>query len=286
VLAELKALARRENVTLYMLLLGAFQVLLMRYSGQHDVVVGSPVAGRHRTELEGLIGYFVNTLVLRGDLSGSPSFVELLARVRQVCLDAYAHQDLPFDRLVAELSPERDLSRNPLYQVLFALQNMPASDLALGELRAQRLPLDSATAKFDLSLSLTEHDAALGGVLEYSTQLFDAPTIERMARHYQRLLRAIAGHPEQSIARLPLMDEREREQLLFTWNDTAREYPLHQNLHQLFEAQVLRSSATPSSTPAPTAWRITCARWASAPMCWWACACSAAPPWWWRCWPS
>ena len=235
VLAELKALARREKVTLYMLLLAAFQVLLMRYSGQHDVAVGRPMAGRHRTELEGLIGYLRQHPGAAHRSVGQPEFCRAARPRAWVCLDAYAHQELPFDRLVAEISPQRDLSRNPLYQVMFALQNMPASALALGELRAQRLPLDSATAKFDLSLSLTEHDAALGGVLEYSTQLFDAPTIERMARHYQRCC-GHRGHPEQSIARLPLLTSAERQQLLVQWNDTARITRCDQNIHQLFEA--------------------------------------------------
>jgi amino acid adenylation domain-containing protein len=236
-LAAVKALARRENATPFMVLLAAFQVLLMRYSGQHDVAVGTPVAGRSRTELEGLIGYFVNTVVLRGDLSGEPSFIELLRRVRQTCLDAYAHQELPFDRLVAELGPQRNLGRNPLYQVSFTLQNVAASALALGALRVQQLPVHNGTAKFDLSLSLTEEAPALAGMLEYRTDLFDASTVRRTVRHYRELLRAIAAAPEQSIAQLPLMDKHERAQLLHAWNATERDYPKHENLHQLFERQ-------------------------------------------------
>lgn len=242
-LVNLKALARRENVTLYMLLLAAFQVFLMRWSGQRDVVVGSPVAGRSRTELEGLMGYFVNTLVLRSDLAGSPSFIELLGRVRKVCLDAYAHQELHFDQLVADLSPQRDLSRNPLYQVSFALQNMPASAFTLGGLQALPLAVRSATAKFDLSLTLTEDASALVGLFEYSTDLFDADTIGRMARHFQNLLQAVAADPRQAITWLPLLDQHERAQLLARWNDTARSYPQHLNLHQLFEIQVERNPA-------------------------------------------
>ena len=240
-LAELKALARRENATLFMVLLAAFQVLLMRYSGQHDVAVGSPVAGRSRAELEGLIGYFVNTLVLRADLSSNPGFVPLLRRVRQTCLDAYTHQELPFDRLVAELAQHRDPGRNPIYQVSFALQNMPASALALGALRAQQLPLHNGTAKFDLSLSLTEEAFALAGMLEYSTELFEPGSAQRLARHYRQLLHSIVARPEAPVAQLALMDEDERTQLLHAWNDTAREFPQQLNLHQLFEVQVLRS---------------------------------------------
>ena len=200
----------------------------------------------NRTELEGLIGYFVNTLVLRSDLSGQPGFVELLARVRRTCLDAYAHQELPFDRLVAELSPQRDLSRNPLYQVLFTLQNMPSSALALGGLQIEQLPLDTASAKFDLALSLSEDGAALAGALEYSTQLFDASTAARIARHFRQLLRAIVEHPSQSIDRLALMEPAEIELIVHGWNDTARDYPRHDNLHRLFEAQVLRSPEAPA----------------------------------------
>ena len=238
-LAELKALARRENATLFMVLLAAFQVLLMRHSGQHDVAVGTPVAGRHRTEFEGLIGYFVNTIVLRSDLSGNPSFLALLARVRQTCLQAYEHQEQPFDRLVAELGVERDLGRNPLYQVAFVLHNTPSGTLELGDLRSEPLAVDSATAKFDLSLSLGDEGDALRGSLEYSTQLFDAATIERVVSHFGTLLEAIAAQPHQSIEQLPLMNRHERE-LLLGWSGSTHVEPEQPNLQQLFEAQVRR----------------------------------------------
>ncbi len=235
-LAELKALARRENATLFMVLLAAFQVLLMRHSGQHDVAVGSPVAGRHRTEFEGLIGYFVNTLVIRSDLSGNPSFVALLARVRQTCLQAYEHQEQPFDKLVSELSPQRDLGRNPLYQVVFVLQNTPPGTLELGNLRSEPLAVDNASSKFDLSLSLGEEGDCLRGTLEYSTQLFDAATIERLVLHFGTLLDAIVAQPAQPIERLPLMNRLELE-LLSGWSGSANSDPLQPNLHQLFEAK-------------------------------------------------
>jgi len=238
---ELKALALRENVTLFMLLLAALQVLLMRYSGQDDVVVGSPVAGRNRTVLEGLVGHFVNTLVLRGDLSGSPSFIELLGRVRRVCLDAYAHQELPFDRLVALTSPQRDLGRHPLYQVAFALQNVPSSTLTLVGVRVERLGMDASAARLDLSVSLTERNGTLDGLLEYSTRLFDCATVERIALHYQQLLSSIAFDPERSIARLSLVSDSELARTFRAWNNTARAYDRRRTIHELFQAQARRS---------------------------------------------
>ena len=239
----LKALATREQATLFMVLLAAFQVLLMRYSGSVDVSVGVPIARRDRVELEGLVGLLVNTLVLRSDLSGDPEFVELLARVRRTSLEAYAHQELPFDKLVAEIAPQRELNRNPLYQAAFALQNQPATAPRLGELQVERLSVHNGTSKFDLWLALWENDSTLAGTLEYSTDLFDAATAERIARHYCHLLRDIVARPTQRIARLALMDEPERRQLLDAWNDTARELPLPLNLHQLFEAQVRQRPA-------------------------------------------
>ncbi|MCP4662756.1 MAG: non-ribosomal peptide synthetase, partial [bacterium] len=169
----LAALSRRQGVTLFMTLLATFQALLSRYSGQHDVVVGSPIAGRHRRELEPLIGFFVNTLVLRTDLSGDPDFRELLARVRRGALDAYAHQNLPFEQLVEELDPERDLSRNPIFQVMFMLQNVPRSELKLPGVRLSPLERQAVTAKFDLTLTLLENEAGITGALEYNTDLFD-----------------------------------------------------------------------------------------------------------------
>ena len=192
---SLKALGRREGATLFMTLLAAFQVLLYRYSGQEDIAVGAPIAGRRRSELEPLIGFFANTLVLRVDLSGNPRFRELLARVRESALGAYTHQDLPFEKLVEELAPARDLSRNPLFQVMFVLQNAPGSALALEGVQVSRLPLETHTAKFDLSLSVRETAEGLRASWEFSTDLFDAQTIERMARHFERLLEGIVADP-------------------------------------------------------------------------------------------
>jgi len=180
-LSELKVLSRRESVSLFMTLLAAFQLLLHRYARQNDIVVGSPIAGRDRPELEGLIGLFANTLVFRTDLSGNPIFRELLGRVREVALAAYRHQDVPFEKLVEQVKPERNLSHSPLFQVMFALQNAPSAPPKLEGLTLTSVAVDSGTAKFDLTLSLREEDEELKGWLEYNTDLFDAATIHRMA---------------------------------------------------------------------------------------------------------
>ena len=234
----LKALSQREGVTLFMTLLAAFKVLLYRYSGQSDILAGSPIANRNRAEIEGLIGFFVNTLVLRTDLSGSPSFQELLTRVRSATLAAYAHQDLPFEKLVEEIQPERDLSYSPLFQVMFILQNAPMPALELLGLSLSPLEFDSATAKFDLTLSIEDTEFGLKGSLEYNTDLFDATTINRMAGHLLSLLEGIVAHPEQQISTLPMLTQTERHQLLVEWNDTQQNYLHNKCIHQLFENQV------------------------------------------------
>ena len=235
--AALKGIGRQDGTTLFMKLVAAFQVLLYRYSGQEDIAVGMHIAGRRRTELEGLIGVFANTLVLRSDLSGSPSFRELLARVRKTALDAYTHQDVPFEKLVEELAPERDMSRNPLFQVLFVLQNVPDAALAMEGLEVSSLPLESYSAKFDLALSVRESAQGLETTWEYASDLFDAITVKRMAQHFKRLLEAIVADPEQPIDELPLLTEPERNQLLVEWNDTAADDPNDRSIQQLFEAQ-------------------------------------------------
>jgi amino acid adenylation domain-containing protein len=237
----LKALGRAEGATLFMTLLAAFQVLLYRYSGQEDLAVGIPVAGRNRPELEGLIGFFVNTLVLRGDLSGAPSFREYLGRVREGALEAYAHQDLPFEKLVEELAPRRDASRNPLFQVMFVLQNTPREPWQLPGLQVEPLALETHSAKFDLSMELTESDGRLLGVLEYATDLFEAASAERMVGHWRVLLESIVADPGERISHLDLLGEAERRRLLLEWNDTARPYPREACIHALFEAQVERA---------------------------------------------
>jgi len=197
---ELKELSRREGVTLFMTLLAAFQTQLHRYSGQEDIAVGSPIANRNREELEGLIGFFVNTLVLRTKLGGNPSFRELLGRVREVTLEAYAHQDLPFEKLVEELKPERDPSRNPLFQVMMVLQNTSDSTLTLPGLMVERSLADTGTSMFDLTLELEERAEDIVGSFEYSTELFDGSTIERMIGHFQTLLKGIVANPDEKLS--------------------------------------------------------------------------------------
>jgi amino acid adenylation domain-containing protein len=237
----LKGLSRREGVTLFMTLLAAFKVLLYRYTGQEDVIVGSPIANRNWAEVEGLIGFFVNTLVLRSDLGGTPSFRELLGRVREVALGAYAHQDMPFERLVEELQPERDMSYNPLFQVMFVLQNAPMPNWEFSGLALSCLEIDSQTAKFDLSLSLTETEQGLIGSFGYNTDLFDEATIVRMVGHWRTLLEGVVVEPDKRIWELPILTEAERHQLLVEWNDTEADYPKDKCIHQLFEEQVERT---------------------------------------------
>jgi amino acid adenylation domain-containing protein len=251
--AAARELARREGTTLFMTLMAAWQLLLSRYSGQEDVVVGTPIAGRNREETEGLIGFFVNNLPLRGDLSGDPSFRELLGRVREATLGAYAHQDVPFEKLVEELHPERSLSHTPLFQVLFNLQNATGADE--GEAAAGALSMggfetgeDAAISKYDLSLNLAEGaEGELSGGLEYNTDLFDASTIWRMSSHFSALLAEVVARPEEPISRLVLLREEERRLVLGEWNDATRreDYRRDVCIHQLFEAQAAR---TPGGT--------------------------------------
>ncbi len=234
----LRALGREEGATLFMTLLAAFQALLYRYTGQEDVVVGSPIANRNRTEIEGLIGFFVNTLALRADLSGNPTFQQLLARVRKAALGAYAHQDLPFEKLVEELRPERSLSHTPLFQVMFALQHAPNTTREFKGLSTGPVRIDGEAAKFDLTLFLYEEERGLRAALQYNTDLFDNATITRMLGHFQILLEGIVTNPEARLSNLPILTEVEKHQLLVEWNDTRRKYPKDQCIHQLFEAQV------------------------------------------------
>jgi len=240
--ASLNELARGAGATLFMVLLAAFKVVLGRWSGQEDIVVGSPIAGRTHRELEGLIGFFVNTLALRTELGGDPSFKELLQRVRETALGAYAHQDLPFEKLVAELQPVRDLSRQPIFQVLFALQNVPRETLQLPGLELRRAGGGRPTAKFDLALSVHEREGRLEGHFEYATDLFDAATIERLAGHLKTLLEGIVTNPDARLSELPLLSEAERHRLLTEWNDTAAVYPREKCLHELFAEQAERTS--------------------------------------------
>ncbi len=244
-LAEaLQALSRQAGTTMFMTLLAAFKLLLWRYTGQTDIVVGCPIANRNRTEIEGLIGFFVNTLVLRTDLD-TLTFRELLGQVREVTLGAYAHQDLPFEKLVEELQPERDLSRNLMFQVTFAFQNAPTKTADLPGLTARLLEVESSTAKFDLALSIAELEDGLSGLVEYSTDLFEAATITLMMGHFQAVLESVVADPDQHLLDLPLMAKAERRRVLIEWNNTWAEYSQDVCLPDLFEKQVER---TPDST--------------------------------------
>ncbi len=235
---ELEALSQRQGVTLFMTLLAAFQTLLYRYTQQSDIVIGSAIANRNRYEIEGLIGFFVNSLVLRTNLSGNPTFLELLDRVREVALGAYAHQDLPFEKLVEELHPERNLSHHPLFQVAFSLQNTPIEALELPGLTLSQLDFDTPSAKFDLEFHIWQSPDGLRGQVIYSTDLFDDTTITRMLGHFQTLLESIVANPEQRLCELPLLTESDRHQLLVEWNDTQTKYLKASCIHRLFEEQV------------------------------------------------
>jgi amino acid adenylation domain-containing protein len=238
---RLKALARRESVTPYMFLLAVFKTLLGRYTRQDDIVIGTPVANRNRTELEPLVGFFVNTLVLRTDLSGDPTFRELLGRVREVTLGAFAHQDVPFEMLVEELQPERDTSRTPLFQVMFSLQNTPLPPLRMGDLEISLLDDETEVSPFDLSFDVTERADGLLCTLEYNTDLFGGATIRRMLKHFAVLLDAAVTDPSASLHALPLLTDEERHQLLFQWNETRRDFPHNRCVHELFEEQAAQA---------------------------------------------
>ena len=261
----LKALSLQEEVTLFMTTMAAFQTLLFRYTSQDDFLVGVPIANRHHLQTEGLIGFFANTLVLRADLSGNPTFRELLGRVRAAAKDAFVHQDLPFEKLVEELQPKRDSSRMPLFQVMFAFQNVPDGgtsprsengrlgrgpspqverlvsgpqfELAPG-LNAQPFKVDNGTAKFDLTLYLWENEQGLGGAWQYNVDLLEAATVERIARHFQTLLEGVIANPDRRVSEFPLLAEAEQYQLEVGWNQTARPYRQDICFHQLFEEQV------------------------------------------------
>ncbi len=237
-------LSQREGVTLFMTLLAAFATLLLRYSGQSDIVIGTPIANRRSTELEGLIGFFANTLALRTDLAGDPSFQQLLKRVRTLCLQAYAHQDLPFEKLVEELAPERSLSHAPLFQVLFVLQNANDAILSLPGLKLQQFDVDNGTSKFDLTLFVQESTQGFRGVFEYNNAIFDESTIQRMVEHLQQLLTGVISDPTQKLSRLPLLGSAEEQLTLVTWNATQIEYADNTCIQHLFERQVERTPDT------------------------------------------
>ncbi|MBE9178017.1 amino acid adenylation domain-containing protein [Oculatella sp. LEGE 06141] len=244
----LETLSQQAGNSLFMTLLAAFQTLLYRYTGQEDIAVGSPIANRHRSELEGLIGFFVNSLVMRSNLSGNPTFRELLERVRHVALEAYEHQDLPFEKLVEALDPDRDLSRNPLFQVALALQNAPMPSLELPELMLEPMPLESGSTRFDLEVhlwepthglrSLWQSQEGLSGFISYSTDLFDRDRINRLVLHFQTLLEGIVANPDARLSELPLLTPAEQQQLVVEWNQTHTENRTERCFHHIVEAQV------------------------------------------------
>jgi natural product biosynthesis luciferase-like monooxygenase protein/amino acid adenylation domain-containing protein len=238
----LKELSQQEGATLFMTLLATFQTLLHRHSRQTDITVGSPIAGRGVPELEALIGFFVNTLVLRNDLDGDPTFRELLRRAKEVCMAAYAHQELPFEKLVEELRPPRDRSRHPLFQVMFSFQNTPRQDLSMPGLQSTYLLVDPGSAKFDLLLELREdRPDEIFGWLEYNTDLFDVTTVQRLRGHFYTLLGEVAANPDRRLSKLPLLMAEEQRQLLVEFRGPEEAYPRDACLHALFEAQVART---------------------------------------------
>ncbi len=240
--AGLKALAQRHRVSLYMTLLAAFQTLLSKYSGQEDIVVGGPIAGRTREELEDLIGLFANDLAMRLDLSGNPTFEELMGRMRNVALDAYEHQEMPFDKLVQEINPERSLSHNPIFQVAFSLRNQQRELFRLPGLEVDFAKGTTDSAKFDLFFFLTEEaGGGLSGWIEYNTDLFDRSTIGRMLGLYRVLLEAVVNNSEQRISDIDILSTEERDTVLAGFNNTARVYPRGLLLHQSIEQQVERT---------------------------------------------
>ena len=240
---QLKTFSEEHQATLFMVLLGAYQVLLMRYSGQEQISVGSPIAGRVHVETEELIGLFASALVMHTDLRGNPTFRELLKRVRETALDAYAHQAVPFERLVEELQPERSLSHSPLFQVMFILQNAPQPEVELEGVRIEAVSIEASTSKFDVTLAMYDSDEGLKGALEYNTDIFESQTIERMAAHFERLLESIVSDPEHRISDLSFLTEKE-EQQFNDWNSTARAYEREQCMHELFSSQ---AAQTPES---------------------------------------
>jgi amino acid adenylation domain-containing protein len=241
--SQLKSLGEREGVTLFMTVLAGFQALLHRCTGQDDIVVGVPIAGRNQAELQPLIGFFVNTLVMRCRLSGKMSFRELLQRVREMALEAYSYQDVPFEKVVEELQPARDLSRNPLFQVLFQLQNTPATVPPHITERASAPQVQINSAKFDLTFDLWEDGKIIAGRIEYNAGLFDELTVRQLGGHFLRLLSSAVANPDQTLSALNLLSPEEWQQIVVDWNATAIEFPRDAAIQELFEEQVARHPA-------------------------------------------
>ena len=238
---ELKGLAQSEGCTVFMVLMGVSAVLLNRYADQDDIVIGTPIANRSHSETEGLIGCFVNTVALRVDLSGDPSFRQLMRRVRDVALGAYAHQDMPFEKLVEALQPERNLSHSPLFQVMLAMQSLPQINAEFAGVEISPVEVDSGVAKFELTLEFTEHEDGLAGSFQYNTDIFDGRTAEQMMGHLRNLLVAVPRYADKPVSLLPLLSETEQDRIVRDWNATAAEYPQELCVHELFAAQLART---------------------------------------------
>ena len=240
--ADLAPLTRQfaadKEVTLYMLVLAAFNVLIQRYTGLDEIIVGTPVAGRNRMETEGLIGFFVNTLPLRTRLSGDPVFEDLLCQVRAVALEACSHQDVPFEKIVEELRPDRSQSHLVFTNIMFALQTRVNTTLSLRDLKTEWMDVDTGTSKFDVTFVVQDFGSQLVARVEYNSDLFSVATIERLLGHFENLLRGIVANPARRISELPMLSESERRQLLVEWNDNKTDYPADSCIHQLFEARV------------------------------------------------
>ncbi|OXB13084.1 condensation domain-containing protein, partial [Flavobacterium tructae] len=240
--ASLNAICKEEGVTLFMLLLSAFKILLSRYSGQEDICVGTPIANRTQAELEGMIGFFVNTLALRSDLSGDPSFKDVLSRVKQTTLEGYDHQLTPFEKVVDRVVTSRDRSMSPLFQVMFVLQNEGDNQVQkeneLHDIIISEYEFDTVSSKFDLTFSASENNNGISLVLNYCTALFDKATIESMLLHYQELLQSIVNNIKQPISTLSMLSQAEEHQLLNVFNNTEAAYPSDKTIVDLFEEQV------------------------------------------------
>ena len=243
---RLRQLSEAEGATLFMTLVAAFNTLLYRYTGQDDIVIGTPIAGRTQSEIEPLIGFFVNSLVLRTDLSGAPTFRELVTRVKEAALQAYAHQDLPFEKLVEEVQPERTLSHHPLFQVVFTMQNVPFDVVELPQLTLTVLDTENIPAKFDFNVHMTEFERGIVCRTFYNSDLFESATIERFCAHFSKLLESVAFAPDERLPLLPMIGAEERQRLLVEWNDTRDDYELDRCIHELFEEQVARMPHAPA----------------------------------------
>ena len=238
---KVRDLSQQQGITLFMVLLTAFKALLHRYTRQDDIVVGSPIAGRNRTETEGLIGFFVNTLVLRTRLQPRMTFIDLLNEVRKGTLEAYAHQDLPFEQIVQCLHPQRSLSTMPFIQTMFVVQKGLSNDLRLPGVTATSMDVENGTSKFDLMLTVADEEPQLTLALEYNTDIYDASTIDRMLSHYAALLEGIGRNPAERIDALTVLPEAERHQVMVQWNETRAAFPRNAPVHRLFEAQAQKT---------------------------------------------